>query len=76
MDKTIIAIEATRRREGELSVMISLQGSPEETQIVMKDVLIKVNDCINASGVVKVKNGFWLCLQEMINDELDMRAKA
>ena len=26
MDRTIIAIEATRQREGELSVMISLQA--------------------------------------------------
>ena len=75
MEKEINQIEATRQGKGDLSVMISLQGSPEETQIIMKDVVIKVNDAINASGIVKVNNGFWLCLQEMVNDELNERTK-
>lgn len=75
MDKTIVSIEASRKDDEEISVMISLQGTPFETQKVMTDIVLQVNDCINNAGVAKVKNGFWLCMQETINEELEKRAQ-
>lgn len=75
MEKTIVSIEASRKDEEEISVMISLQGTPFETQKVMTDIVLQVNDCINNAGVAKVKNGFWLCMQETINEELEKRAQ-
>ena len=74
MDKTVISIEAVRKGDGDVSVMLSLQGTPEETQRVMTDIVLQVNDCINRAGVVKMQNGFWLCMQEIINEELEKRA--
>lgn len=75
MEKEVIKIEAVRKNDGDLSVLISLQGTPEETQKVMTDIVLQVNDCINRAGVVKMQNGFWLCMQEIINEELEKRAK-
>ena len=74
MEKEVIKIEAVRKNDGDLSVLISLQGTPEETQKVMTDIVLQVNDCINRAGVVKMQNGFWLCMQEIINEELEKRA--
>lgn len=73
MEKEVIKIEAVRKNDGDLSVLISLQGTPEETQKVMTDIVLHVNDCINRAGVVKMQNGFWLCMQEIINEELEKR---
>lgn len=74
MEKEIIKIEAVRKADSEVSVMISLQGTPEETQRVMTDVVLQLNDCLNRAGIGKVKNAFWLCMQDIINDELEKRA--
>lgn len=74
MEKEVIKIEAVRKDDGDLSVLISLQGTPEKTQKVMTDIVLQVNDCINRAGVVKMQNGFWLCMQEIINEELEKRA--
>ena len=58
MERNIVTIKASRKDDEEISVMISLQGTPFETQKVMTDIVLQVNDCINNAGVAKVKKRF------------------
>jgi len=75
MNKKIITLDVTKVGEGHLETMMSINGSPEDISFAMTELLLKLNDCTNGSGMMKVQNGFWLLIQDMVNHELAERAK-
>lgn len=75
MNKKVISLDVTKVGEGHLETMMSINGSPEDVSIALAETLIRVNDCVNGSDMIKVQNGFWLLLQDMVNRELAERAK-
>ena len=74
MNKKIITFDVTKVGEGHLETVMSFHGSLEDISFAMTELLLKVNDCTNGSGMMKVQNGFWLMIQDMVNDELAERA--
>lgn len=74
MKQKIITLDVTKVGEGHLETMISINGSPEDVSFAMTELLLKLNDCTNGSGMMKVQNGFWLMIQDMVNHELAERA--
>lgn len=72
MNKKIITLEVTKEGPGQLETMMSINGSPADVTFAMSELILKINDCVNGSGM-PVNNGFWLALQELINDELKDR---
>lgn len=75
MNRKIMSIEVTKVGPGHLESMVSITGSPEDISIAMTELILKLNDCTNGSDMMKVKNGFWLLIQDMVNHELTERAK-
>lgn len=74
MNKKIINLDVTKVGEGHLETMMSINGSPADVTFAMRELILKINDCLNESGHVKVNNAFWLTLQDDINEELAERA--
>lgn len=74
MNKKIITLEVTKVGPGQLETMVAINGDPADVTFAMSELILKINDCINGSGMLKVNNGFWLALQEHVNDELAERA--
>lgn len=74
MNKKIITLDVTKVGEGHLETMMSINGSPEDISMAMTEIILKLNDCTNGSGMMKVKNGFWLLIQDIVNRELAERA--
>lgn len=75
MNKKIITLDVTKVGEGHLETMMSINGSPVDVTFAMVKLILKLNDCLNASGQMRVNNGFWVMLQDQINEELAERAK-
>ena len=75
MNKKIITLDVTKLGEEHLETMMSINGSPADVTYAMVEVILKLNDCLNDTGIMKVNNGFWVLLQEEINEELTERAK-
>lgn len=75
MNKKIITLDVTKLGEGHLETMMSINGSPADVTYAMVEVILKLNDCLNDMGIMKVNNGFWVLLQDEINEELTERAK-
>lgn len=75
MNKKIITLDVTEVGEGYLETMVSINGSPIDVTFAMVELILKLNDCLNGSGMMKVNNGFWVLLQEHVNEELTERAK-
>lgn len=75
MNKKIMSVEVTKVGPGHLETMMSITGSPEDISMALVEMIIKINDCTNGSDMMKVKNGFWLLIQDIINKELAERAK-
>ncbi len=75
MNKKIITLDVTEVGEGHLETMMSINGRPVDVTFAMADLILKLNDCLNESGQMRVNNGFWLMLQDHINEELAGRAK-
>lgn len=75
MNKKIITLDVTKVGEGHLETMMSINGSPVDVTFAMVELILKLNDCLNASGQMRVNNGFWVMLQDHINEELAERAK-
>lgn len=75
MSRKIMSIEVTKVGPGHLESMVSITGSPEDISIAMTELILKLNDCTNGSDMMKVKNGFWLLIQDMVNSELKERAE-
>lgn len=73
MNKKIMSIEVTKVGLGHLDTMMSITGGPEDVSMALVEVILKINDCTNGSDMFKVKNGFWLMIQDMINHELAER---
>lgn len=74
MNKRVITLEVNKEGPGQFETMMSINGSPADVTFAMAELILKINDCVNGSGMLKVNNGFWLALQEHINDELAERA--
>ena len=74
MSRKIMSIEVTKVGPGHLQTMMSITGSPEDISYAMTELILKFNDCTNGSDMMKVKNGFWLLIQDMVNHELEERA--
>ena len=74
MNKKIITLDVTKVGEGHLETMMSINGSPVDVTFAMVELILKINDCLNDSGMMKVQNGFWVLLQDHINEELAERA--
>lgn len=74
MNNKVITLNVTKVGEGHLETMMSINGSPEDISMAMTEILLKLNDCINGSDMMKVKNGFWLLIQDIVNKELAERA--
>ena len=75
MNKKIITLDVTKVGEGHLETMMSINGSPVDVTFAMVELILKLNDCVNDSGMMKINNGFWVTLQEHVNEELAERAK-
>ena len=75
MNKKIITLDVTKLGEEHLETMMSINGSPADVTYAMVEVILKLNDCLNDTGIMKVNNGFWVLLQDEINEELTERAK-
>lgn len=75
MNKKIITFDVTKVGEGYLEAMMSINGSPVDVTLAVVELILKLNDYINDSGMMKINNGFWVALQEHVNDELAERAK-
>lgn len=75
MNKKIITLDVTKVGEGHLEIMMSINGSPVDVTFAMVELILKLNDGLNHSGQMKVNNGFWIMLQDHINEELAERAK-
>lgn len=73
MNKKIITLEVTKKGPGELETMMAINGDPADVAFALSELILTVNDCMNGSGMMKVDNGFWLMLQEHVNDELKAR---
>jgi len=74
MNKKIMSVEVTKVGPGHLETMMSITGSPEDVSMALTEMIIKINDCTNGSDIFKVKNGFWLMIQDIVNRELAERA--
>lgn len=75
MNKKVITLDVTKVGEGHLETMMSINGSPEDISMAVIEVILKLNDCVNGSDMLKVKNGFWMLIQDTVNHELAERAK-
>lgn len=75
MKQKILTMDVTKVGEGHLETMMSINGSPKDLMFAMVEVISKLNEVSNNSGMMKVNNGFWLMLQEHINDMLKEGAK-
>lgn len=75
MKQKILTMDVTKVGEGHLETMMSINGSPKDLMFAMTEVIFKLNEVSNNSGMFKVTNGFWLMLQDHINEELAERAK-
>lgn len=75
MNKKVITLDVTKVGEGHLETMMSINGSPVDITFAMIELILKLNDCVNDSGMTKVNNGFWVALQEHVNEKLAERAK-
>lgn len=74
MNKKIMSIEVTKVGPGHLETMMSITGGPEDVSMAIAEMILKVNDCTNGTDIMKVKNGFWLLIQDMVNDQLAERS--
>lgn len=74
MNKKIMSVEVTKVGPGHLETMMSITGSPEDVSMALTEMILKINDCTNGSDMMKVKNGFWLLIQDIVNRELAERA--
>lgn len=74
MNNKIMSVEVTKVGPGHLETMMSITGSPEDVSMALTEMILKINDCTNGSDMMKVKNGFWLLIQDVINHELAERA--
>ena len=74
MKQKIMSVEVTKVGPGHLESMVCITGSPEDLSIALTELILKLNDCTNGSDMMKVKNGFWLLIQDMVNNELKERA--
>lgn len=75
MNNTVLSVTAKKLGEGHIETMISTQGSPEDIIFTLHEMIVKLNECFNGSGMMKVNNGMWLMLQDVINDTLKESAK-
>lgn len=75
MNNTVLSVTAKKLGEGHIETMMSIQGSPEDIIFTLHEMIVKLNECCNGSGMMKVNNGMWLMLQDMINDTLKERTK-
>ena len=75
MNKKIMSIEVTKVGPGHLETMMSINGTPEDVSYAVTEMILKLTDCTNGSDIMRVKNGFWLMIQDMVNSELKERAK-
>ena len=75
MNKKIITLDVTKVGEGHLETMMPINGSPDDVTYAMVELILKINDCTNGSDMMKVKNGFWLLIQDIVNKELAERAE-
>lgn len=74
MNKKIMSIEVTKVGPGHLETMMSITGGPEDVSMAIAEMILKVNDCTNGTDIMKVKNGFWLLIQDIVNDQLAERS--
>lgn len=74
MKQKIMNVEVTKVGPGSFDTMISIHGSPEDVSYAIIEIILKINDCTNGSDMMKVKNGFWLMIQDMVNHELAEKA--
>lgn len=73
MKQKIMNVEVTKVGPGHFETMMSITGSPEDISFAVAEIILKLNDCTNSSDIVKVKNGFWLMIQDTVNHELTER---
>lgn len=73
MNRKIMSVDVTKVGPGQMESMASITGSPEDISIAMTELIMKINDCVNGSGMFKVQNGFWMLIQDMVNHELAER---
>lgn len=74
MNKKIMSVEVTKLGPGHFDTMMGISGSPEDVSVALIEMILKINDCINGSDMMNVKNGFWLLIQDVVNRELAERA--
>lgn len=74
MNKKIMSVEVTKVGPGHLETMMSITGSPEDISMALVEIILKINDWTNGSDMMKIKNGFWLLIQDIVNKELAERA--
>ena len=69
-----MSVEVTKVGPGHLETKMSITGSPEDVSMAITEMILIINDCTNGSDMMKVKNGFWLLVQDIVNRELAERA--
>ena len=74
MNKKIMSIEVTKVGPGHLETMMSITSGPEDVSMAIAEMILKINDCTNGTDIMKVKNGFWLLIQDIVNDQIAERS--
>lgn len=63
-------IEAVNAPGMDKNVIVDAQCTAPFMSMVLASAIVELNEKINKSNILKVKNGFWLILQDTVNDTL------
>lgn len=68
--KAHFGIDAREINEKEKDLIIDMHCPAPFATSVLVEAIMQINERVNATGLLEVKNGFWLILQEAVNERL------
>ena len=74
--KVHFGIDARKINEKEKDLIIDMHCPAPFATSVLVEAIIQINERVNAAGLLNVKNGFWVILQESVNERLTKEAEA
>lgn len=73
--KAHFGIDAREITEKEKDLIIDMHCPAPFASSALAEAIIQINERVNAAGLLRVKNGFWVILQEMVNERLEKEAE-
>lgn len=73
--KVHFGIDAREINEKEKDLIIDMHRPAPFATSVLVEAIIQINERVNDAGFLKVKNGFWIILQESVNERLKEEAE-